>query len=141
MNTRGLPQERFKKGGFTIIELVAVIMVIVILAACVVHEYVYYQSAAIISRNTQNVITLVAATEQFNLSGYTFTNLNPDFLGDVAVETVVSQLIAAGFFYPNPKVTSTEIVCRYYANPDTDSIGSAADASPGVLYFLPTKDD
>jgi len=79
MNTCGLPQERFKKGGFTIIELVAVIMVIVILAACVVHEYVYYQSAAITSRNTQNVITLVAATEQFNLSGYTFTNLNPDF--------------------------------------------------------------
>jgi type II secretory pathway pseudopilin PulG len=141
MNTCGPPQKSFKKGGFTIIELVAIMVVILILSALAVHEYYYFRTAAIISRNTQNVVQLVASTEQFNLSGYTFTNLNPDSLGDVPVESVVNQLIAAGFFFPNPKVTSTEIVCRYYSNPDTDSIGSAADASPGVLYFLPTKDD
>lgn len=122
-------------------ELIGVIMILVILSAIVIREYVYYQQAAIVARNTQNVIEVSLATERFNLSGYSFTNLIPDSLNQVPVETIRDQLIAAGFLYPNPAITSTEILARYYSDPATLTNGEPADAYPGVLFFFPTKDN
>ena len=84
---------------------------------------------------------LVRATESFYLTGNSFTNIVPDNLGNVPVETIANQLIAAGFLYPNPKITSVEILTKFYADAGTSTNGLPADANTGVLFFFPTMDD
>jgi Tfp pilus assembly protein PilE len=127
--------------GFTIIELVTIIVVLCILMSIAIHQYGDYQESSCSSRNTQNVLELANATEAFNLAGNTLTNIAPDSQGNVDVSVIANQLIAAGYLYPNPKITSVEILTKYYADPGTDTNGAPAAAQPGVLFFLPTKDD
>jgi hypothetical protein len=128
-----------------------VIITITILVAVGVRSLVYYRDASIVARNVENVERLANATERFMLSGYSFTSIIPGPLNDVPVESLVAQLVAAGFFYPNSKITSQEILVRFYpdnashdgANDSTRAVnnGSPDSADYGVLYFFPTKRD
>jgi Tfp pilus assembly protein PilE len=122
-------------------ELMCIIIIITILGAIAIVQYEFYQQSACSARNTQNVQELVRATESFYLTGNSFTNIVPDSLGNVPVETIANQLIAAGFLYPNPKITSVEILTKFYADAGTSTNGLPADANTGVLFFFPTMDD
>ncbi len=134
------PRSR-SRSGFTVIELVSIIVVLCILMAISVHVYGVYQQSACSARNTANVGELVRATESFYLGGNSFTNIVPDGSQSVPVETISDQLVNAGYLYANPKITSTEILVKFYPDPAASTNGLPADADSGVLFFLPTKDD
>src|SRR5258708_37564802 len=107
-----------KARGFTLVELICVILVILILSLIITPRIMAFRHISAQARNGTNVRTLVTAIEKAQMEGMIFTNAD-------SVESLVAQLVSWRLMYDSPSITSVQITMI------NDS---------GTLRFYPTYD-
>jgi type IV pilus assembly protein PilA len=110
---------RSAQRGFTVIEILAVVAVIVILTAVIIPRVVILRQQSTQERNSFNARQIANAIERFQLEGGTVTNVS-------SVESVVTQLVDRQIICPSDKLTSRQITMI---------------ATNGYLFFYGTYDD
>jgi prepilin-type N-terminal cleavage/methylation domain-containing protein len=108
------PHER----AFTLIEVLAVVFVILILAAIVIPRIVVIRTQSIQQRNNFNGRQIAAAVERLQWDGATLTNLSvvdsvSGQLADSSVDSVIAQLVESNKLYPSEHLTSRQISMYY----------------------------
>jgi prepilin-type N-terminal cleavage/methylation domain-containing protein len=134
-----------KGNGFTLIELITVIIVISILASFAVSSFYRYRGVSVETRNHANLVLLTDAIERFNLNGNSFTNLQVDPVdSSTSITPIMNQLVAAGVLDLNKKITPTEIkaqLMRTGLSSGVGETGQAVDAGTATLVLYYTIDD
>ena len=106
------------KRAFTLIEVLAVVSVILILAAIVIPRIVVIRTQSIQQRNNYNGREIAAAVERLQWSGGALTNLCvvdsvSGQLADASVDSVIAQLVGSNELYPGDHLTSKQISMYY----------------------------
>jgi len=125
--------------AFTIIELIATLMVIVILALIALPRISYMRARADQAANFATASVLANATERFETSGYSFTGLTADENGFVPIYAISSQLFAANML-STTNMTDAQISCKFFPdlNGDPNNPNNVlANAGSGTLVFYP----
>lgn len=134
-----------KGNGFTLIELITVIIVIGILASFAVSSFYRYRGVSVETRNHANLVLLTDAIERFNLNGNSFTNLQVDPVdSSTSITPIMNQLVAAGVLDFNKKITPTEIkaqLMRTGLSSGVGETGQSVDAGTATLVLYYTIDD
>ena len=103
MNTRfGIGNEGRKCYGFSVLELLMVISIVIILSALLLIRVGEFRKESHKARNSRNVQELVNAIQRFQLEGHTLTDVS-------SVDTVVASLQTTGYLGFSPKLTTTQI--------------------------------
>ena len=108
------------KRAFTLIEVLAVVFVIFILAAIVIPRIVVIRTQSIQQRNNYNGRQIAAAVERLQWDGGALTNLCvvdsvSGQLTDPSVDSVIAQLVGSNKLYPSEHLTSKQISMYYRA--------------------------
>jgi len=124
-------KSRIQHRAFTLIEVLAVLSVIFILAAIVIPRIVVIRTQSIQQRNNCNSREIAAAVERFQMEGGSLTNLCivdsvSGQLSDACVDSVIAQLVGGNKLYPSEHLTSRQISMYY---------------SGGFLSVFGTQDD
>lgn len=105
--------------AFTLIENLAVVAVIIILASVIIPRVVVLRQQSTQERNNLNARQIANAIERFQLEGGIVTNVS-------SVEAVVNQLMDRQMLCPSEKLTSRQITMI---------------VTNGYLFFYGTYDD
>jgi len=106
------------KRAFTLIEVLAVVFVIFILAAIVIPRIVVIRTQSIQQRNNYNGRQIAAAVERLQWDGGALTNLYvvdsvSGQLTDASVDSVIAQLVGSNKLYPSDHLTAKQISMYY----------------------------
>ena len=106
------------KRAFTLIEVLAVVFVIFILAAIVIPRIVVIRTQSIQQRNNYNGRQIAAAVERLQWDGGALTNLCvvdavSGQLTDASVDSVIAQLVGSNKLYPSDHLTAKQISMYY----------------------------
>jgi type II secretory pathway pseudopilin PulG len=111
---KSMPHER----AFTLIEVLAVVFIIFILAAVVIPRIVVIRTQSIQQRNNYNGRQIATAVERLQWDGAALTNLCvvdsvSGQLSDSSVDSVIAQLVANNKLYPSAHLSSRQISMYY----------------------------
>ena len=106
------------KRAFTLIEVLAVVFVIFILAAIVIPRIVVIRTQSIQQRNNYNGRQIAAAVERLQWDGGALSNLCvvdsvSGQLTDASVDSVIAQLVGSNKLYPSDHLTAKQISMYY----------------------------
>ena len=112
------PMSQPDKRGFTLLEILAVVAVLFILAAIVIPRIVVIRTQSIQQRNNFNSRQLIAAVERLQWEGGVLTNLCvidsvSGQLSDSSVDSVIAQLVESNKLYPSEHMSSRQISMYY----------------------------
>ena len=107
-------KSRIQHRAFTLIEVLAVVSVIFILAAIVIPRIVVIRTQSIQQRNNCNSREVAAAVERYQWEGGVLTNLCvvdsvSGQLSDASVDSVIAQLVGGNKLYPSEHLTCRQI--------------------------------
>lgn len=94
--------KRSAQRAFTVIEILAVVALIVVLAAVAIPRIVILRQQSTQERNNFNARQIAAAIERFQLEGGVLTNIS-------SVEAVVNQLVDRQVLCSSERLTSRQI--------------------------------
>lgn len=107
-----------KARGFSLVELICAMLVILILSLIITPRIMAFRHISAQARNGTNVRTFVAALQRAQIEGKVFTNSD-------SVESLVAQLVSWRLMYDSPSITSLQITMI---------------DDGGILHFYPTYD-
>lgn len=119
-----------KRKGFTLIELIVIVIIMTILSSIALSQILIYRAKAISTRNNENVQSMTEALGRFMVAGNILSNIVVGVDNSTSTDVIKTQLVAKGYMYANPKISDVEIKTQFFGT-----------NGAGYLVFHPTFDD